>query len=268
MRLLESFTRSIHDLSWLKTHRTAVKWAWGYFFALLLVASVATEVPLAVVLPSSLRELKDSFVKQLPEFTATLKNKELTVSGLPVPYVVHDQDKNNMLAVNTVATGTVELSSFLANPHENGVLVTRHKIELSAADRGRTQSQSFDALPDYTFTKSMIVNGMNQLLSPLMLALILLVLFVVFFIALVISKLVITFIVTAIVFGVSRFARPNWKFSELFTVGLFAATLPLLISLLFTFAGIDLGLVYFLALFAFMLAVVLTKDKVSDPQIL
>ena len=60
--------------------------------------------------------------------------------------------------------------------------------------------------------------------------------------------------------------RQREKLGELFAIGLYAITLPLLISLLFQAVGINIPHVESLALLAFMLAVVFTRSAVPQPK--
>ena len=75
-----------------------------------------------------------------------------------------------------------------------------------------------------------------------------------------VSKLYTILLVTLFVSVTARLFGQVMKFAELFTIGLYAITMPSIISLILVLTGVEFSYVQFVALLAFMLAIVFTKD--------
>jgi hypothetical protein len=73
-------------------------------------------------------------------------------------------------------------------------------------------------------------------------------------------------IVTSLVYLVAEISGRPWYFKELFTVGLFALTLPTLLVMGLAMVGIVVPYGNALALFAFMTAMVVTGDTSPDSE--
>ncbi len=264
MFLVESFKKSLFDLAWLKAHRMETRGAWVYFLSLCAVLALALTIFLSFVGYSTLSSAKNALTRW-PNFTATLKNGALTVTGLTEPYRYQTATKDMLVVVDTAATTTPVLTDYLATG-QSGILITRDQAEVYDGGSGQSRSELWSNLPDYTVTRSSLQNLLEtQLKSPWLVAyafLLLLVVYVVLAIGM-FSTIVLAGILS---WMVSFFLRRGWRFRELLVVGLFAVTLPTLITVLFSVLGLGVNGIFFLALLAFMLAVVMTNDSQVVPQ--
>lgn len=259
-RFFEILYRSIYDLTWLKLQKRSAKRAWGYFAVFVLLVTVLWAVPASVRLPGEASKIKEQVIKNIPEFQASFKGGKLQVEGLQQPYVV--KDNNFVFVVDTVSTNTPELSSYLSDEFDSGVLVTRDAIETyDNGGGGQTRTQNLKNIPDTQFNQETIIGLANKFLSPWFIALLILFMIIGVYIGSFVAKLVSILVVTVIVKIVSAIGKRGWTFGELFTTALFAVTLPSFIRLVFNWLGIYFPFIHSLALLAFLLAVVFTKDE-------
>jgi len=243
----------------LRQQKDQPKAAWGYFLSFLFLMIVAVTVPLLFGLPGVAREVAAK-LKEAPDFQATLKNGALAVTGVAQPAVFKGDD-SFVVALDTTATSTVVLDSFLEQAGQSGILLAADRIELVDGSTGQHKIQYWKNVPDYSLNKAAVVGAAEKYLGPGWLAVFALLFFVVVLLGSVLAQIVLVFSVALIVFVIAKVRRQTWRFKELFTVGLFAITLPTIIAAIFTLLGIGTPLVQFLALLAFMLAVVFTKEE-------
>ena len=261
MSFLLNFYRSLGSLAWLKQQKQAARAAWKYFFLLMALLALASAAPFVVSLPSATRELKDKVMSNVPDFRATLKQGALTVTGFPQPYVYRDRESGFVFVVDTVSTTSIALASYLKGDADSGIRVDKEGIEMTDGASGQTKAQTWKNFPDYSITKAELVQKITVYSTPGMLALLMGGLLVIAFLGFTLGKLWSILFVSFITYFVSAIVHRGWKWSELFVVGLFASTLPSLIAIVFMLFRVPVGFVHFLALLAFMLAVVLTKEE-------
>lgn len=261
MSFLISLYRSLGDLAWLKQQKHAARAAWKYFFLFSALLTLISAVPLVVSFPSAARELKDKVMSNVPDFQATLKQGTLSVTGFPQPYIYRDKESSFVFVVDTVSTSSIALANYLKEDADSGMRIGKDEVEMKDGLRGDTKTQSWKNFPDYSITKVGLIQKIAAYSTPGMIVLEIVAMLVIAFISLALGKLWSILFVSLIAFMVSAIARRGWKWSELFVVGLFATTLPSLIALVCVFLGVQIGFVHFLALLAFMLAVVLTREE-------
>ena len=240
----------------MKQHKSFRGAAFRYFLLFIFLIIVVGLIPVAIVLPGLAKDAQEG-VERLPDFTAQLKNGTLQISGLPQPYVSHEKD--SVLVIDTVTTSSVSLSAYFTTTTESGILITRDRLEVLDRD-GSEQIQPFWSLPDYGVDKSEVTTLINRFTGPVTIIVIMLLIAVLFYLVIFITKLWSLVVVAGLVWVVAKIINKSWKFSELVTVGLFAMTLPTIISLLLATLGVQLPFINFLALLAFMMAVVITND--------
>lgn len=267
MKFFSSLYHSLFDVEWLRARRVVAGKAWGYFFVLLSLASFIGIGIMAVYVPRGIKEVKKFIQEQVPaNFEATISSGTLSITGVPQPYVFKDDKESQfVVVVDTVATNTLSLKDYLQDSTQSGVLVDRAKIELFDAQSLRGQTQYWRDIPDTAFDRQTILSAVDKV-GPGLIALFLVLFVVVLFIVLVVGALFNILLVSVIVLIIASIAHREWKFGELFTVGLYAITLPFLISLVLQLLGVSIPYVQFLALLAFMLAVVFTKSVVSQSK--
>jgi hypothetical protein len=267
MTFFTSLYKSLYDVSWLKANKANRGGGWKYFFGFVALVMLVVLAGMAVSLFRVVPEIRSRAADSIPEFEATFKEGELSVTGLKQPYTYRGEDEDSnkfVVMVDTVSTSTPDLDSILEDD-ESGLLVTKEKVEFFDANQNNGRTQFFDEMPDTSFNRARILGWIQKFLSPVFIILLLGIIGLFVFIGLIIGKLFLIVIVSLIALIVARIAKRQWQWNELFTVGLFAITLPSLVSLVLPFFGVATGHIPFLILTAFMLALVLTKDETTAP---
>lgn len=279
-----TFTKSCYDLSWLKKQRQARRSAWRYFAFLVLLLTLVSVVPIWVVLPGLLRGLKAEVQGRVPAFSATIRDGRLTIEGVPQPFVT-TTGSGLVVLVDTRTQSSSTLQGMLS-PGQSGLLVSRDKLEWFDARASRGRTQYWQGTPDTSFTKADLTKWTEDLARPRWIVLAGGLLFLGWFIGLFLSKLFQLLLVSLLVGLVAGLSRRSWttapdaaqeksaampggspvRWGELFTIGLYAVTLPSLIALLFSWFSGAGNMVHFLALLAFMLAMVFTKDQTLEAE--
>ncbi len=262
MKFFSFFYNSLFNISWLRQRKNEPGKSWGYFFIFCLFLSLVSTISITVAIPGMLKQAKTMVNEKVPEnFSAEINNGKLSVVGLPQPFVFKDEEKNNFVAViDTVSTSSLSLRNYLTVAGQSGVLIDSEKIEFLNGQNMQGQTQYWKDVKESNFRldKPFLVSVLSKT-GPVFVIIIFLVVLVALFVAFVVGKLFSILMVTLILLVVTAIARRSWRFGELFSVGLCAVTVPSLISLVFTLFGVSIPYVHFLALLAFMLAVVFTK---------
>jgi hypothetical protein len=267
MKFFYAAYHSIFDIDWLRQKKLAL--SWSYFFILSAFFTGIIVLIFVVQIPSIIGRAKQVVSENIPpNFKVTLNQGLLSVEGIDQPFVYKDLDVGNfLLVVDTVSTSTLSLQPFLTDQYSSGVLVDRQKIEIFDAEHARDQIQLWKSFPEFVITKSSLTNWVSHI-HPSYIFIFVVVFAVVIYIAIVINTLIGLLIASLLSFVVSLLVKGGWKFKELFAVGLYAVTLPLLISLVFQLVSLNFPYIQFLSLLAFMVAIVLTKSaKQVSPDI-
>lgn len=266
MKILIAFYKSLYDFRWLKAQRKNGELAWSYFLLFVFVAAILTIIPFVLMLPGDLKESKGEWLKKVPEFTATFSEGKLALTGLKQPFIYTDDQEQFVVVVDTVTTTSLNLDGYLDDRDYSGILVTADRAEFFDAQRQKSEIQYWTDIPDATIDRARVVSWADKLLSTPVVVLIGLFAVLALFIGIGISKLFTLLLVAFVVWIVCSFTKRQWKFGELFAVGLFGVTLSSIVALIINFAGVRRPGIYFLALLAFMLAVVFTKDETTESQ--
>ncbi len=268
MKLITSFYKSITNLSWLKSQKKAGGAAWGYFFLLSLIITIAFCVPVAARLPGFFNEFRQTFVDKIPEFTATIQDGQLSIQGIEQPYILRSGDNDKIaVIVDTVTTTPVRVQDFLQED-ESGILVTKDVMEIYNNSNGQDKLTYWkDVKENVTTTRADVVSFANTFMGGWFIAFLSVLLLIFFYIFTIASKLFAILMVSVVLIIVSNIAKKGWTFGELFTVSLYATTLPSLIALILPWVGVNVSLLHFWGLLAFMLAVVFTKDAAESAPV-
>lgn len=257
-----AFYKSIYDITWLKAQRSFPGRAWKYFALLTAVVSLVALLPIAYEINSFSRNFKSVIQDHVPDFDARLLNGKLTVSKMPQPFVYTVPNGNFLIAVDTSgATSTPAVVTSMSS-----LYVTASQLQLYDVSSGETRTQSWSGVPNYDFTRQDLLDWATRFMQWRYLTAATIAFAVAGFIGLFVGKLYSVFVVSLVVSVAARLLGKPWKWKELFTVSLYATTLPTLISLVFTLTGLQFGYIHFIALLAFMLAAVFTKDD-KEPVI-
>lgn len=256
MKFFRSLYNSLWNLSWLKQQKNAGG-AFRYFLLFILLVTMVGLVPVAILLPDLARDVRQG-VERLPDFTAQLKNGTLQVSDLSQPYV--SWEKETVFVIDTMTTSSVSLESYFTTTTKSGVLITSDRMETIDRASGKEKIQPFRSLPDYAVTKSEVITVINRFTTPLAIIGVILFIAVLFYFGIFIAKLWSLVVVAGLVWVITKIINRSWKFGELTTVGLYAITLPTIISLVLTALNVQIPFIHFLAFLAFMIALVITND--------
>lgn len=259
MRFITPLYNSLWNLPWLKDNRHAPKKAWGYFLVVMAVISAIFLIPLAIALPQSVQNMKEIATTKLPAFQAVWTNGNLVVTDLQQPYII--KDDNFVVVVDTISTTTIDLHKYLETKEQKGLLITRDKMVITDGATGKEQSQPWRNDFSLTVTKDQVASWVATHTSAGYVVLFGLIVLVVIFVGLVAGILWSLVVVTSVVALLSTFMSRGWHWGELFTMGLYGTTLPMVAYLALSLVGVEINGVRFMALLAFMLAVAFTDDK-------
>lgn len=264
MYFVEALRRSIYDLRWLKKSALEPGKAWRYFLLFTFIVSLVTSAPLIVSAPSLLADFSQKLSANVPNFTAMIKSGKLAVSGFDQPKVFRAANGVAIIVATTGSTTPV-VGQFVSGT-DSALLLTQTGMTLRDGQTRQEQTQSWSNLPDHTITKSDLVSEVGSLRQPVTFVLAMILMAAVIYLAALAGRLVTLLIIAVLVRLVANIARKNWPFGPLFTLGLFAATLPTLVALVLSLAGVTSDFAYPLALLAFLLAVVFTKDSADGKK--
>ena len=265
MAFFTSLYKSLYDVGWLKANKANRAGAWKYFFGLVALVTIVVLAGMAVSLFKVVPEIRSRAGEVIPEFVATFKSGELSIAGLEQPFTYRGEDDEGdtfVVMVDTVSTSTPDLN-YILEADESGVLVTKEKVEFFDANQNNGRTQYFKDMPDTSFNRARVLGWIQKFLSPVFIGILLVVIGLFLFVGLSIGKSFLIIIVSLIALIVARLAKRPWQWGELFTVGLFAITLPSIISLVLPLLGVNIGHIPFLVLSAFMLALVLTQGETA-----
>lgn len=268
MFFLKAFYRSLFDTMWLREQRLFVGRAWSYAILMIAIVGALQILPVVMRLPEIFKGLQTAVVA-MPDFTAHIENDQLRVEGLPQPYrAAFGSGAGTIeLVVDTVSSTTPSIATIVTSS-ANVVLITARDLTFYDQESGSTQVQSFAGMSGgaedkATFSKADVVKLGDRLvqIGPSVLGALIVFFFAV---ALVVGKILYLLVIAAIVYWATRARRNGWTFGQVFTVGLFALTLPTLI------ATIEFWLSWpmpFLYTFVLVLILVLTIRQPAAPAV-
>lgn len=269
MNFFKSVAESTYNFAWLRTRRGEPKKAWAYAILFILVITIIQFVPGFWQFPKFAQEFRTAAADKLPDFTAQFKNGELYVTGLAQPYIqrLNEEGKPDfLLVIDTTATSTPGYQDYITGPDQNIILITKTGFSnyTSRTNNARFQGwQVFsNALGDRTFTKADLVNGMNKyagLFTWLFVPVVILVMFV----FTTIGKLIYLAAVALVVKIIAAIGKRPWKFGEIYTVGLFALTLPTALQVPMFYTGFRLPFIYSAVLLTYLLIVIFGKGDAA-----
>jgi maltodextrin utilization protein YvdJ len=258
--LLNAFLNSLYNPEWLKRQRFHQGKAWTYFALFLFVFSIVVALPVALGTRPVFKTIQSDFVAKLPDFKATLAGGKLNIENLSQPFVYQVPDEKFVVVIDT--KGELKpVSEYVSSTPEGSVLVSKNEVSITDKTSGSTKTQKWPSDASGTVTKQDLTNLINKILQPWFYFVILFVVFLGLYIAYFVSKLYSAVVVSLVVYISAKLSGMQYKWKELFTMSLYAITLPSIISVLFTLTGLGIPYVHFIALLAFMLAVVFTEGK-------
>lgn len=247
----------MYNLPWLKAQRFFPRSAWKFFSTVVLLVSVIYLVPELFKYPAQLRVIKN-IVQEIPEFEGKFENGRLNISKVKQPFF-HKINEELVLVADSVGTQVDPVANFVTSSKISAILITADRLEYRNAKTGENRIQKWDNMPDYTVTKSTLQKNVELMSGPIAVIIFFVVLLLIY-VGVFISKLYSVLLVSFIVSPIGRIFGRVWKWKELFTLTLMSITLPSLIELLSTLTRVEFQYIHFIALLAFVLAVVFTND--------
>ncbi|MFA6105352.1 MAG: DUF1189 family protein [Patescibacteria group bacterium] len=258
--LYKAFLNSLYNPVWLKKQRFAADRAWTYFSLWVFVLSVAVAVPISLSAWPIITNGQKYFSSNVPDFEANFKNGSLQVNRLAQPFVYRINDQF-VLVVDTVRTTTAALTDYVTSTSKASLFVTADRMEFNDSESGQSRIQKWANVPDGTVTKGQLESTLKNFLKPWFYFLGVIAVFIGFYVVFFISKLYTILVVALVVSVMAKFTGRNLKLKNLFIIGLYAITLPSIIGMAFTLMGIGISYVEFMAMLAFMLAVVMSEKS-------
>ncbi len=228
MSFFNSLYNSLYNFKWLRQQKDNTSWAWGYFFLLTFLVAGLVVIPTAFKYFSEAPAWKTKMIQEVPEFQATIKNGQLSVTGLSQPYI---KKYNQMvIVVDTVSTGTLSVKQFVGSDKETGILATKDRMEFYNPQDQSVNVQNFSSIDGFTTDRAGVLNNVDKILSRRMLSLFTLVFAIIILLYLVLGNLLNVLFIGLVFFHWSKKRNLGYTFKQIFTVGLFAVTLPLILD--------------------------------------
>jgi len=267
---LVAFYKSLYDFKWLGQQKKSFKKGFIYFLLFMALMALEMIIQFGMIVPAGVKEAKNIFKNDVPDFTLLATGGFLKVDGLEQPYIYRsgNEDKNNFVfVVDTIPSSTTNLSvrDYMGESDTDGVLLKRDEFQIYNAKEGKTEIQSFEGLPDFQSSKTDMINFLDKWSTLAIWGLIILgSLFVTFFWGL--GKLIYLFLISGVVFVVSSIAAKQWRYREIYVVGLYAVTLPTILLIILDLIPLRINFFYTAALLLFMIAPLFVKVKAESDK--
>jgi len=250
MFYLKAFFNSLYNVSWLNKNRKE-------FLAVIYTAFIFRTIP------DELGKIKAVVNDKMPEFSLSIENGELNVENLEQPFIQinHDEEGTFVFVVDTTAKEEPLLTDYIDTKTEDAFLATKNNVYIHNSKTGQTNIQSLSAFNGLSLSKKKIEVFLSKYSDgiPFFLFFILL---AVFYVAVTVKKLVYLLLISLLIWFVARFGKEDeWKYSEVYTVGMYAITLPSLISTILFIIGYGAPFLYTILLTLLMFFVVFMKEK-------
>ncbi len=263
MFYLSAFIKSIYDINWLRSQKHNGKQSATYIILLILILSSAFSFFALNRVQNIVAEFRSDFIEQLPDFEVSVENGEMSVSGveLPFSYEFRDEDYDLLLYVDTT-TSSIDIAD-IASEDSNVLLFTKEEMIIYDGETQSQQVQDFDEIPEEatltSISKVNILEWIDSFMNRDMT--IFMVILVVIFVLLGIGKLIYLLILTLIVNIIQKIAKKQYRYGELFTMGLFAITGPSIIVMVLRVFDMSVPYLYTILVLAYLLVAVFWKGS-------
>jgi hypothetical protein len=258
-----SLQSSLYDIHWLKLQKTQRKKAWRYFFVLMVVMLVFLNIHWLWTIPRQANDLFQEVKGDLPHFVMELKGGELYITELDQPYIWEEEDQSGdkfTIYVDTVNTSTPTALEIFEGGGE-GLMITRDQITASQKDGVEMRSyQMRDFDEAGPISSDQILSWTENFVGRTLPLLVPVFLFLVFLFGSS-GKLFYLLIVSLIVWSVGKLSKTPLKYGEVFTIGLFAVTLPTLVVKLLGMWGHHIPYLYTIILAGLLIAAIFVGNK-------
>lgn len=265
MNFFTHLYHSLWDIEWLAKMKEKPKQSWGYFFLFMFFLVIATFAPIFWEVPGLVSKTKQIFDKEVPSFTATFKDGELSVTDLPQPYKLEksfEEGENVLVYIDTSSTDQLSAKE-LGQTKSTGsiLLITRDRFEFYDVKDGAYQVETYNSIPDVSFTKQDITSiidkkGVFAVSSMLIVAAVIL---YIFGSAWKLIYLVIWGAIISIIVLVAK--KEDWKFADIFRLGLSTIILPSVVLLIASYIAFKPPFVFTIIFLVLTLSVIFREVK-------
>ena len=259
---LDAFVKSLYDFKWLSGQKGKMKKGFIYFTLLMVLGGLVFLVGVLTSAPKFVKEFKNTVNNELPELTLVGEDNLIHIEGLPQPYIYEAEgdDGDFIFVVDTSPEAESSLDDHIKSHHTGGVLLAADEIQVYQKDQSKTTNWDLGNFDNFNFSKGDVVSFIDKWANTVVYG------FAIFgtFMVIVFGglfKLAYLSFISFIVLVISNIADKKWKYGQIFTLGLFALTLPTVLSWALVRFWYPIPFFYTCALLFFMLMVVFYKVK-------
>lgn len=244
--MLKTFYRSLFDTDWLATQRNRFGRAWVYVLVFMGVVSAISAGVLARNLPPVFAQIKTKVEQNVPDFQAELKGGVLTVVG-PQQWEIKEEGIRAVFDVRATSTATID---GYRNSDEAVILLTSTTLSVFDNDSGSTQTMPLAEYGEGKWTKADLAQAANwgtqrgaQVLGLIFFG-------VSWLLGVVVKSLYagVVAVVMWLVFRKNQNFAATWSRRQVWTVALYAITLPTLLQQIGHWTGLMIPGLYTLVL--------------------
>lgn len=262
--MLKTFYHSLFDTDWLAAQRNRFGRAWLYVLVFMAAVSAVSTAVIVRTIKPVLVEVKTKIEQNAPDFQAELKSGVLTVNG-PQQWEIKENDINIVLDVRTTSTTAIEN---YRSANEAVILLTSTTLSVYDNETGSTRVVPLSSYGEGSWTKADLLTAVDWVVTrgPTIVGAIL---FFAMWLLGTIGKALYVGLVTLVWHLVLRrnpaFAAA-WTHRQVWTVGLYALTLPTLIQQIEQWTGFAIPGFYTLILATIIYLVLRTPVVPAEPE--
>lgn len=257
MSFFSTLYNSLYNFKWLRNQRNNKSWAWGYFLLLMILIAGLTSINLGFRYYDNAPVVKKNLYNELPEFQAEVKNGQLQVSGIEQPYIKNYSVVS--VVVDTNSTSTVDIKNYIKQDGQSVLLISKNSFEVYNGNDKTIKTQTMKDFGDFKTDRTEILKKADVFFSNKMVAILTIISFVFLFFALTVKTLLNVLVFGFLFYTIAKQQKLNWKFKEVFNVGLFAVTLPMILTQ--AAPSVYLNWMFIVVFVAWMYMIILKKEK-------
>ncbi len=266
-----AFYKSLYDIHWIAQQRGYLARALAYFFVFLFVTLCILLGILGRTASPRLSEVWDDIRADAPDATLTISEGTLSVTGLDQPYrheFAFENGVTGVLYVDTVTTSSVALNDILGEAdHVPVVLVTSKKIKMYDASGAEPFVENMSSFPNTTLRTEEVTSVIDGITAGRAVVGILLLLSLIVTVFVFGTKLVSLLVVAWLVYVVVRADKKAWTYRQIYTAGLYALTIPILVDAISMLVlGAPLPFVHTILLFVILFGIIY-KGETKAPHV-
>lgn len=271
---IEAFWRSLFDIGWLRERRKDGGRASKYFLGLMLIISLLYAFALSRAFVTEMRAITEKLAVVAPELALEKKEGKFVASGIDEPFLfeMEREDAHIVFFIDTTTSSDALSIPAVRDAQEQAIVIAVTQDRIDFIGGKRIGQEDFSLPVEDVKEGQSIANGKkishirDFAASGRFFAIVFSVSSAVLFIVLTLIQLILLAIVAGITTLAARAKNSQWTFGELFTVSLFAMTLPLLLGDVLSLAGIQLPFVPTIVFLVLLFAVVFYKDQEKVPD--